>query len=97
LSRKQRLDNTGIAGIGWTRQGVEKYNDFYDLVKEDRLFRGVTFNNELRKVFLERRRNRNDNPGRLNTRKRKTIPRDDMGAIDTSGETVLNIDGTVQV
>jgi hypothetical protein len=97
LSRKQRLDDTGIAGIGWTTQGVEKYNELYDMVQEDRIFRGVTFNHELRKVFLERHRSRKNNPGRLNTRKRKAIPRDDMGTIDPLGETDLNIDGTVQV
>lgn len=97
LSRKQRLDDTGVAGIGWTKEGVEKYNELYDDVKEDRIFRGKSFNQELLKVFLERHRNRKDTPGRVATRKRKTIPRDDMGPIETLGETEMDMNGTMQV
>ena len=97
LSRKQRLDDQGVAGIGWTKEGVDKYNEIYDLVEEDRVCRGVTFNHELLKVFLERHRNKKDTPGRVNTRKRKTIPRDDMGPIDTSGRSVFDTGSTVHV
>jgi hypothetical protein len=95
---QQRLDDQGVAGIGWTKEeGVDKYNEIYDLVEEDRVCRGVTFNHELLKVFLERHRNKKYTPGRVNTRKRKTIPRDDMGPIDTSGRSVFDNDGTVHV
>jgi hypothetical protein len=97
LSRKQRLDNTGIAGIGWTRAGINKYNDIYDMVKEDRVFRGVIFNCELRKVFLERHRGRTSHPERINMRKRKAIPRDDMGPIDASSDPTNSLNGMTPV
>ena len=97
LSRKQRLDDQGVAGIGWTKEGVDKYNEIYDLVEEDRVGRGVSFNHELLKVFLERHRNKKDKTGRVNTRKRKTIPRDDMGPIDTSGRSMFDTDDTMHV
>ncbi len=84
LSRKQRNDANGVAGIGWTEEGFNKFNELYDLVKADRSLRGGTFNNELLNVFLERQRVVKANPKRPNARKRKTIPRDDMGPIDTT-------------
>ncbi len=73
-----------MAGIGWTEDGYNKFNELHDLVHEDRISRGATFNNELLNVFLERQRIVKINPQRPNLRKRKTIPRDDMGSIDTS-------------
>lgn len=84
LSRKQRTDTNGVAGIGWTEDGYNKFNELYDLVKDDRSLRGGTFNHELLNVFLERQRVVTANPKRPNARKRKTIPRDDMGPIDTA-------------
>jgi hypothetical protein len=53
LSRKQRTDERGVAGIGWTESGMNKFNKIYDSVKEDRISRGATFNIELLNVFLE--------------------------------------------
>ena len=46
LSRTQRTDKHGVVGIGWTENGMNKSNDIYDLVKEDRISRGETFNAE---------------------------------------------------
>ena len=46
LSRTQRTDKHGVVGIGWTANGMNKSNDIYDLVKEDRISRGETFNAE---------------------------------------------------
>jgi hypothetical protein len=86
LSRKQRTDEHGVAGIGWTKNGMTKFNEFYDWVKEDRISRGATFNNELLNVFVERARIVKVNPHRANLRKRKTIPRADMASNDTSGK-----------
>ena len=45
-----------MAGIGWTEDGMNKFNDLYDSVKEDRMLHGVMFNNQLLKVFLELQR-----------------------------------------
>ena len=91
MSRKQRTDEHGVAGIGWTENGMTKFNEIYDMVKEDRISRGATFNNELLNVFVKRARVVKVNPHRANLRKRKTIPRDDMASTDTSGEaTVYN-------
>jgi hypothetical protein len=97
LSRKQRNDANGVAGIGWTEEGYNKFNELYDLVKEDRMLRGGTFNNELLNVFFERQRVVKPNPKRPNARnKRKTIPRDDMGPIDTACKDAME-DGFVPV
>jgi hypothetical protein len=96
LSRKQRNDVNGVAGIGWTEEGLSKFNELYDRVEEDRIARGLTFNHELLNVFLERQRVVKVNPARLNARKRKTITRDDMGPIDTSCRDALQ-DGLVPI
>jgi hypothetical protein len=67
---------------------MNKFNEIYDLVKEDRILRGETFYTELLNVFVDRQRVVKINPYRANTRKRETIPRDTMGATDTSGTAV---------
>ena len=85
LSRKQRTDERGVAGIGWTESGMNKFNKIYDSVKEDRISRGATFNIELLNVFLECKWVVKTNPHRANSQKRKMIPRDDMVSIDTAG------------
>jgi hypothetical protein len=59
---------------------MKKFNDIYDLVKEDRISRGETFKADLLNVFVERQRVVKSNPYRAMTRKRKTRPRDDTGA-----------------
>ena len=82
LSRKQRNNEHGVAGIGWTDEGLEKFNDLYDQVKEDRVSNGVSFNHVLFQVFRERQRLAKARVGKPNERKRKTIPRDDMGSIE---------------
>ena len=69
---------------------MNKFNVIYDLVKEDRILRDETFNAELRNVFVKRQQIVNSNAHRAITRKRKTIPRDDMGAIDTSQTTAVH-------
>jgi len=54
------------------------------------------FNCELLNVFLERRRVDKAKPERNPDRKRKSIPRDDMGQIDPSqGSMVVN--GIIQI
>jgi hypothetical protein len=78
-----------VAGIWWAKNGMNKFSDIYDLVKEDRISRGETFNAELN-VFVERQQIVKSNSHRAITRKRKTIPRDDMGAIDTSRTTAVH-------
>ena len=51
LTRKSVAEQTGI---GWSEAGLERYNELYDLVVEDRVLRGAVFNNELLNVFVER-------------------------------------------
>jgi hypothetical protein len=97
LSRKNRTDANGAAGIGWTEEGLSKFNELYDNVAEDRISRGATFNNELLNVFLERRRVVTTNPGRPNAKKQKTIPRDDMGPIDTTCRDLMQDEDYVPV
>ena len=77
-------------GIGWSDAGLEKYNDLYDMVLEDRVSRGAVFNNELLNVFLGRRHQRNSKPTpEPELKKRKVVPRDDMGLNDASFKNVL--------
>jgi hypothetical protein len=68
------------SGIGWSDEGIAKYNDIYDLVESDRQLRGATFNQELLKVH-QRRRQKNkrtaENNG-ANERSKKRKPRDDL-------------------
>ena len=78
LSRKQRIGADGCAGIGWADEGVAK------MVEDDRVCHGGVFNAELLYVFLERRRVANATPQCIINKKRKTVPLDDMGIIDTS-------------
>jgi hypothetical protein len=96
LSQKKRNYANGVAGIGWMEDGYNKFNELYDLVHEDRMLRGATFNNELLNVFLERQRIVKTNPQLPNLRKRKTIPRDDMGSINTSCHSDMQ-DGAVPI
>ena len=51
ISRQQQ----GNGGIGWSDDGIAKYNDIYNLVESDRQLRGNTFNQELLKVHQRRR------------------------------------------
>ena len=83
MSQKKRDDANGVAGIGWTEDGMNKFNELYNLVQEDRISQCGRFNNEPLNVFLERQRVVKANPHCPNKRKCKTVPRDDMGCIDT--------------
>ena len=84
LSRKSRRDAEGRPGIGWTDEGLAKFNQLGKIVEQDRVSRGRVFNAELLNVYFERRRVANTTPQRTINKKRKTVPFDDMGIIDTS-------------
>jgi hypothetical protein len=84
LSSKSRFDADGRPGLGWTDEGIAKYNQLYKLVEQDRVSRGAVFNAELLNVYLERRRVANATPKHTVNKKRKIVPFDDMGIIDTS-------------
>lgn len=80
MSRNQRHDSNGVAGIGWTEEGFAKFNELYDRVVEDRKNRGAAFNQELLNVITERQRGKRQKlQGRAKLGKQKTIPKDDMG------------------
>jgi hypothetical protein len=80
LSRKQRCTPDGIPGIGWSDEGIEKYNEFYDLVTKDRALNGVSFNHTLLSVFTERQRiASNKVPRGVALTKQRAIPRDALG------------------
>jgi len=70
---------------------LEKYNELYDLVVEDRVSRGGVFNNELLNVFVERRRDRKSAKPACepDAKKRRIVPKDDMGLYDTLFENVI--------
>ena len=50
ISRQKQANS----GIGWSDEGIAKYNEIYDLVENDRQLRGATFNQELLKVHQRR-------------------------------------------
>ena len=70
---------------------MAKYNELYDLVVEDRVSRGGVFNNELLNVFVERRRDRKSAKQvcEPDAKKRRIVPKDDMGLYDTLFENVI--------
>ena len=70
---------------------MERYNELYDLVVEDRVSRGGVFNNELLNVFVERRRDRKSAKQvcEPDAKKRRIVPKDDMGLYDTLFENVI--------
>jgi hypothetical protein len=76
ISRQQQANG----GIGWSDDGIAKYNEIYDLVEVDRQLRGNAFNQELLKVHQKRRqKNRKLNaPIVDNERSKKRKPRDDL-------------------
>jgi hypothetical protein len=79
LSRKERIGDDGCAD-----ECIAKFNQFYKMVEADCVSRGGVFNAELLNVFLERRRAaKNATPQHTTNKKRKTVPLDDMGIIDT--------------
>ena len=79
LSRKQRCTPGSVPGIGWSDEGIEKYNEFYDLVKKDRASNGVSFNQVLLSVCTEGRGRVASNklPRGIALVKQRAIPRDD--------------------
>ena len=54
MSRISRLSASGIAGIGWLEEGINKYNDLYAAVETDRRINGAVFNQALLSVHVER-------------------------------------------
>jgi hypothetical protein len=87
LSRKQRCTPDGVPGIGWSDEGIEKYNEFHDLVNEDRALNGAMFNRALLSVYTERRRlASNKVPRGIALGKQRAIPRDDLGDLDGDEE-----------
>ena len=75
-SRQQQANG----GIGWSDDGIAKYNKIYDLVEVDRQLRGKAFNQELLKVH-QKRRQKNKPPNKPtmdNERLKKRKPRDDL-------------------
>ena len=68
------------SGIGWSDEGIAKYNDIYNLVESDRQLRGATFNQDLLKVHQRRRQKNKKTTERNvdNERAKKRKPRDDL-------------------
>jgi hypothetical protein len=90
LPRKQRCTPDGVPGIGWSDEGIVKYNEFYDLVKKDRASNGASFNRALLSVYTERRRiASNKMPRGIALVKHRAIPRDDLGDLDGDEELLL--------
>ena len=68
----------GNGGIGWSDDGIAKYNDIYDLVESDRQLRGNTFNQELLKVHQRRRQKNKKTTVQNMDNPKKRRPRDDL-------------------
>jgi hypothetical protein len=67
-------------GIGWSDDGIAKYNEIYDLVEVDCQLQGNAFNQELLKVHQKRhQKNKPPNiPTMDNERFKKRKPRDNL-------------------
>ncbi len=67
-------------GIGWSDEGIAKYNEIYDLVEVDRQLRGDTFNQELLKVHQRRCQQNKKGTGQTldNERSKKRKPCNDL-------------------
>jgi hypothetical protein len=90
LSRKQRCTSDGVPGIGWTDEGIEKYNEFYDLVAKDRASNGASFNRALLSVYTERRRiASNKLPRGIALVTQRAIPCDDLDHLGGDEELLL--------
>ena len=74
ISRQQQ----GNGGIGWSDDGIAKYNDIYDLVESDRQLRGNTFNQELLKVHQRRRQKNKKTTVQNMDNPKKRRPCDDL-------------------
>ena len=79
-----RLSASGIAGIGWSEEGINKYNDLYAAVETDRRINGAVFNQALLSVHVERQRVANAKPNRaIALTRQRTVPCDDLGQYET--------------
>ena len=84
MSRISRLSASGIAGIGWSEEGINKYNDLYAAVETDRRINGAVFNQALLSVHVGRQRVANAKPNRaIALTRQRTVPRNDLGQYDT--------------
>jgi hypothetical protein len=84
MSRNSRLSASGIAGIGWSEEGINKYNDLYADVENDRRVNGAVFNQALLSVHVERQRVANAKRNRaIAVTRQRTVPRDDLGQYET--------------
>ena len=90
LSREQRCTPDGVPGIGWSDEVIEKYNEFYNLVRKDRDSNGAIFNRALLSVYTERRCiASNKLPRGIALGKQRAIPYDDLDDLDGDEELLL--------
>ena len=96
LSRKQRCTPDSVPRIGWSDEGIEKYNEFYNLVKKDKASNGVSFNRALLSVVCTERRRIASNklPRGIALVKQRAIPRDGF-LDDLGGDKELLLDDCV--
>lgn len=77
--RRQHVHDAELAsGSGWSHDGLAKFNELAQLVKNDRLLRGKSFNHALYKVFVHRRRKHTKPDRNIETKVQKAEPYDDM-------------------
>ena len=57
VRRQHDKDAEKASGSGWSREGMFKFGEIANSAKRDRELNGTTFNNELYKVFTNRKRN----------------------------------------
>ena len=84
MSRISRLSASGIAGIGWSEEGINKYNDLYAAVETDQRINGAVFNQALLSVHVERQRVANAKPNRaIALTRQRIVLRNDLGQYET--------------
>ena len=84
VRRQHDKDAEKASGSGWSREGMIKFGEIANSVKRDRELNGPTFNNELYKVFSNRKRNNKKVDRSIETMQQEAPIYDDMDNDDGS-------------
>ena len=84
VRRQHDKDAEKASGSGWSREGMIKFGEIANSVKRDRDLNGTTFNNELYKVFTNRKRNNKKVDCSIETMQQEAPIYDDMDNDDGS-------------
>ena len=85
------------SGSGWLHEGLAKFNELAQFVKNDRVLRGKAFNHALYQVFVHRRRRDTKPDWNIETKIQKAEPYDDIVNDDLSNSDCVMDTNVIQV